>query len=87
MPPHHRRPYQRLYIRRYFVGGSILPTKLPMDRANFKGLCIKCISDRVILPMDLLMDHEKYGGSSKNLVRNSKFTDGFLTVHRQNKLK
>jgi hypothetical protein len=75
------------YIRRYVVGGSILPTNLPTNCANFKGLRIKCISDRVILPTDLPTDHEKYGGSLKKLVQNSKFTDGFLTHHRRNKLK
>jgi hypothetical protein len=62
---------------------SILPTQLPTDCANIKGLCIKCISDRVILPTEL----EKYGAPLKNLVRNSKITDGFLTPHRRNKLK
>ena len=60
-----------------------LPTKLPTDCTNSKGLCIKCFSDCVILPTD----HENYGGSLKILVRNSKITDGFLTLHRQNKLK
>jgi hypothetical protein len=54
-----------------------------MDRVNIEGLCIKCISDRVILPTD----SEKYGAPLKNLVRNSKVTDGFLTHHRWNKLK
>ena len=73
--------------RQYRVSGSILPTQLPTDCANSKGLCIKCISDRVILPTDLPTDHEKYEGSLKILVRNSKIIDGFLTIHRRNKLK
>jgi hypothetical protein len=55
--------------------------------ANFKGLRIKCASDLVILSTELPTDHEKYGGSLKILVQNSKFTDGFLTHHRRNKLK
>jgi hypothetical protein len=66
---------------------SILPTEFLIDRANIKGLCIKCISDRVRLPTDLPTDCEKYGGPLKKLVQNSKFTDGFLTPHRRNKLK
>jgi hypothetical protein len=53
-----------------------------MDDANIKGLCIKCISDRVILPTDLPIDYEKYGAPLKNLVQNLKITDGFLTPHR-----
>ena len=73
--------------RQYQVGGSILPTQLQTDCTNSKGLCIKCISDRVILLTDLPTDHEKYGRSLKILVRNSKITDGFLTIYRQNKLK
>jgi len=60
---------------------------LPTDCANSKGLCIKCIFDRVILSTELPTDHEKYGGSLKILVRSSKITDGFLTLHRWNKLK
>jgi hypothetical protein len=65
----------------------ILPTELPTDCANIKGLRIKCISNRVRLPTDLPTDCEKYGVPLKNLVRNSKFTDGFLTPHQRNKLK
>ena len=63
----------------YIVVGtlSILPTEFLTDRTNIKGLCIKCISDRVRLPTDC----EKYRGPLKKLVRNSKFTDGFLTPH------
>jgi hypothetical protein len=64
---------------------SILPTQFPTDCANIKGLCIKCISDRVRLPTDLPANCEKYGGALKNLVRNSKFTDGFWTPHWRNK--
>jgi hypothetical protein len=41
---------------------SILPTELPTDCANIKGLRIKCISDRVRLPTDLPTDCEKYEG-------------------------
>jgi hypothetical protein len=66
---------------------SILPTQLPTDCANIKGLCIKFIFDRIILPTDLPTEFEKYGAPLKNLVRNSKITDGFLTPHRRNKLK
>jgi hypothetical protein len=59
---------------------SILPMPLLTDRANSKRLCIKCISDRISSPTKLLTDHEKYGGSLKILVRNSK-------MYRRNKLK
>jgi len=79
----HRRTYRWIYVRRYVVG-SILPTNLLTDCANSKGLCI---TDSVILLTELLTDHEKYRGSLKILVRNSKITDGFLTLHQWNKLK
>ena len=52
-----------------------------------KDCALKCISNRVIVPTELPTDHQKNGGSLKILVRNSKFTDGFLTLHRRNKLK
>jgi hypothetical protein len=56
----------------------MLPIKLPTGCANSKEWCIKCISDRIILTTELPTDHEKYGGSLKILVRNSKITDGFF---------
>ena len=60
---HHRWICRRTYVRRYVVGGSILPTTSPTDCANSKGWCIKCISDRVILPTELLTDRENMEGN------------------------
>ena len=74
-------------LPRYVVGGSILPTKSSTDCANSKGQCIKCITDRVRVLMELPIDREKFGGQLKTLVWNSKFSDGFSKLHRRNKLK